>query len=192
MAEIAALGVAASVLQIFDFGARLVRNTYKLASSSSGALPEALAYEKSVQEQITDVKLLHDALVANPVLNDHERRAVALAEQCKDECVRTLEIIERLKVPVGKRGVKKLAHSASVALNVQKELGKIKEHRENLQMINGQLATALLSILRYEPRVAVTTTRHVLISDTFVDAELKMRRSPQRSRTYSPVTGPTS
>ena len=28
------------------------------------------------------------------------------------------------------------------------ELEKIKEHRENLQLINGQLATALLSVLR--------------------------------------------
>lgn len=149
MAEgLAALGIASSVLQIVDFGTKLVRNTYRLASSPSGALSGALDYENFAQEQITMVKRLHDALVANPVLDDNERCAVTLAEQCKDESIRTLEIIERLKVPAGKRGVKKLAHSASVALNIQKELEKIKEHRENLQLINGQLATALLSVLR--------------------------------------------
>lgn len=190
MAEaLAALGIASNVLQIVDFGTRLVLNTYKIVSSAGGALPEA--HEKFAREQADHVKRLHGALVANPVLDDDERAAVTLAGQCKDESIRMLEVIEGLKVPDGKFSVQKLAHGAKIAMHFQKGQERIKEHRDRLQLLNGQLATTLLLILRYEFRVASTAARPVLMIGDMVGAEPKMRRSPRRFRTYSLATEAT-
>lgn len=143
------MGIASNALQIVDFGTRVIKTTYKLVSCTGDALREEIDLEKLAREQVGIVERLYGSLVATPVSDDNERALVAISGECKKESARLIGLLGELKVTAASHGIARVARSARAAVRAQRKREVIENHRKNLQLINGQLATALLSTLRY-------------------------------------------
>lgn len=149
MAEaLAAVGVAASVLQIVDFGSRVVKTACELASASSDGLREDIELAKLVTEHDTVVARLQTSVQSRPVISANEQAVVDLSARCRTQTTGLLSLLDQLKVSTSSHGVKRAIRSAKAAVRIQRKKGEIERHRGDLQLANGQLATALLMVLR--------------------------------------------
>jgi hypothetical protein len=136
MAELAALGVASCILQVVDFGSRVIKTTCILISASQDALREEIHLEKLVREQDGVAQRLASSLKCRPVLTANEQAVVSLSGEVKKETDDLLRLLSQFKV-------------ASVDQN------------------NGQLATALLSVQRYNSRRMPCSKLHWKLTCSF-------------------------
>lgn len=153
MAEVAALGVASCILQVVDFGSRVIKTTYILISASQDALREEIQLAKLVREQDGIAKRLASSLGCRPVLTPNEQAVVSLSNEVKKETDDLLQLLSQFKLAsLGQGCFKRSMHSAKTALKIHRKRGEVEDRRKKLQLVNGQLAAALLSVQRYNFR----------------------------------------
>lgn len=149
MAELAAVGVASSVLQIVDFGARVVKTAHKLALASNDALREDIELGRLMREQDNITEVLRTSLKPRLTLSTNEEVVVRLSNDCKRQITELLELLDQLKVATGAQGIGRAIGIAKVAVKATRKREEIANRRTELQLMNGQLATALLLLSRY-------------------------------------------
>ena len=99
MAEaLAALGVAANIVQFIDFGGKILSESYRLHKSKRGNSGK----NEELESVALDLQKLHDELQCpdneryqTPTPNDIQLQR--LAEQCRDVCLELLAALEKMK-----------------------------------------------------------------------------------------------
>lgn len=151
MAELAAVGVASCILQVVDFSAKVIKTTYILVSASQDALREEIHLSRLVHEQDALAERLQASLRSRPVLTANENAVVNLSGEVKTETDNMLRILSLFKLAsAGQNCFKRSIHSVKTAYKIHTKKQAVEDHRKKLQLVNGQLAVALLSVLRYE------------------------------------------
>lgn len=152
MAELAAVGVASCILQIVDFGAKVIKTSYILISASQDALREEIHLSRLVHEQDTLAERLQASLRSRPVLSANEQAVVELSKEVKKETDNLLRILSQFKsASAGQNCFKRSIQSVRTAYKIHRKREAVEDHRKKLQLVNGQLAITLLSVLRYRP-----------------------------------------
>jgi hypothetical protein len=168
MAELAALGVASCILQVVDFGSRVIKTTCILISASQDALREEIHLEKLVREQDGVAQRLASSLKCRPVLTANEQAVVSLSGEVKKETDDLLRLLSQFKVAsVDQNCFKRSMHSAKTALKIHRKREEVEDRRKKLQLVNGQLATALLSVQRYNSRRMPCSKLHWKLTCSF-------------------------
>jgi hypothetical protein len=148
MAELAAVGVASCILQVVDFGAKVIKTTYILVSASRDALREEIHLATLVRDQDTIAERLKVSL-SSRLLSANEQAVVKLSGEVTAETELLLGILGQFKMAsAGQNCFKRTIHSAKTAVKVHRKRAEIEDRRKKLQLVNGQLATALLTVLR--------------------------------------------
>lgn len=179
MAELAAVGVASCILQVIDFGARVVTTTYKLVSASHDALREEIQLATLVREQDGIAERLRASLESKPVLSANEDTVVKLSTVVKKETDDLLSLLRQFKeISTNQNFIKRSVHGTKTALRIHRKREEIEQRRAKLQLVNGQLATALASVQRYD--------NSKLASNINADPEVEGTR--KRSKTRSSGT----
>lgn len=151
MAEFAAVGVASCILQVVDFSAKVIKTSYILVSASQDALREEIHLSRLVHEQDAISDRLQASLTSRPVLTANETAVVNLSGEVKTETDCMLRILSQFKLAsAGQNCFKRSMHSVKTAIKIHSRKQAVEDHRKKLQLVNGQLAVALLSVLRYE------------------------------------------
>ena len=151
MAEFAAVGVASCILQVVDFSAKVIKTSYILVSASQDALREEIHLSRLVHEQDAISDRLQASLTSRPVLTANETAVVNLSGEVKTETDCMLRILSQFKLAsAGQNCFKRSIHSVKTAIKSHSRKQAVEDHRKKLQLVNGQLAVALLSVLRYE------------------------------------------
>ena len=149
MAELAALGVASCILQVVDFGSRVIKTTYILISASQDALREEIHPETLVREQDGIAKRLNSSLGCRPILTANEQAVVSLSGEVRKETDDLLQLLSQFKTTsVDQSCFKRSFHCAKTALRIHRKREEVEDRRKKLQLVNGQLAIALLSVQR--------------------------------------------
>lgn len=151
MAELAAVGVASCILQVVDFSAKVIKTTYILISASHDALREEIHLRRLVCEQDTIALRLKTSLRSRPILSESEQAVVRLSGEVRRETNGLLDVLSQFKLAsAGQNCLKRSVHSVKTALKIHRAKTDVEDRRKKLQLVNGQLATALLSVLRYD------------------------------------------
>ncbi|GAB7332480.1 hypothetical protein MBLNU13_g04276t1 [Cladosporium sp. NU13] len=160
MAELAAMGVASCILQVVDFGARVAKTTYQLVSASYDALREDNQLATLVSEQDGIAERLQASLESKPVLSANEQAVVKLSAEVKNETNDLLDLLRQFKdVSTNQNFIKRSVHSAKTAIKIHRKKEEIERRRSKLQLVNGQLATALASVQRDQEEEQSTNVR---------------------------------
>ena len=150
MAELAAVGVASSILQIITFGASVVKTTYVLVSASPDALREDIQLESLIREQDGVAERLQASLESKSILSANEKAVVTLATEVKKDTNDLLGLLRQFKqVSMNQSYLKRSVHGAKTAIKLHSKRGEIEKRCTKLQLVNGQLAVGLASVQRY-------------------------------------------
>ena len=160
MAEaLAAVGVASNILQIIDFSTNLIKCTYNLMTAPMYELRNEIQLAKLIKEHGDLAARYRSSLNRRSILSANEQAAVSLAGEVKTETDSLLRRLERLKEEAGPEIVpettvsaftKKTFRSVKTAFTIERKRKEVETRRKSLQFVNGQLATALLLVLRYK------------------------------------------
>jgi hypothetical protein len=149
MDPISAIGLASSILQIVDFGTKVLSKGNKLHKSLSGALPESLEIE-SVSTHLKDLSARlrgqrePGGPAAAPIGNNQALHE--LVNRCGDVADEILSALSKLKVQ-GKRSKWK---SYRQAVKSVWNKGKIDEMLQRLMMIRDEVELGIIVDIRYE------------------------------------------
>lgn len=159
MAEaLAAVGVASSILQIIDFGTKVIKCTYHLIKAPVHELRKEIHLEELLKEQGNLATRYCSSLNRRSILSANEQAAVNLAGEVKTETESLLLWLESFKkealpeITTSEIRVseftKKTFRSVKTAFTIERTRKEVETRRKSLQFVNGQLATALLLVLR--------------------------------------------
>ena len=146
MAEaVAALGIAANVVQFLDFSGRILSEGYRLHMSKRGRPSK----NKELESIALDLQKLHDELQrpeneTYPAPTPNDILLQRLAEQCRDVCLELLAALEKLKT-VKSPGKWESFH---VALKTVWDESKIKGLQERLDEARQALIVRILMSFR--------------------------------------------
>ena len=115
-----------------------------------GCRPPWIHLSRLVHEQDALAERLQVSLRSRPVLTANEKAVVNLSGEVKTETDNILRILSQFKLAsAGQNCFKRSMHSAKTAFKIHSKKQAVEDHRKKLQLVNGQLAVALLSVLRY-------------------------------------------
>jgi hypothetical protein len=150
MAELAAVGVASSILQILLFGISVFKTTTKLISDSQDALREEIHLEALTHEQAAVARRLDSSLASRAVLSVNEQAVVDLAREVRSETTALLDLLAQFKSCSTDRNLfKRSLDGAETAWKIHRKKKDVEERRKNLELINGRLAMTLLMVQGY-------------------------------------------
>lgn len=149
MAELAALGVASSILQVVDFGAKVVKTAYKLAKTPGDALDENVELEALATEQNAIAERLQSSLESRSVLSANEEAVVKIAAECGKQTSELISLLSRLKVADSSHSFQRIINTTKAAVKNHRKRDQVDSLREQLQLTNARLSTALLVVMKY-------------------------------------------
>ncbi|KAL8822625.1 MAG: hypothetical protein Q9191_006642 [Dirinaria sp. TL-2023a] len=159
MAEaIAALSIAANVIQFVDFGAKTVSTFWQFARSAEdakGGIPDVLLTTSSLQELL--ISLQSSTTGCNDI-PEEERSLYQLVEGCQNVARELLELLSKIKVPA--KGRKRDALKAACRMALKEE--DIKSLQARLDNFRGQLTVNLLASLRVQVQKSIDQQEKVL------------------------------
>lgn len=82
-------------------------------------------------------------------LEQDEIAVLTAARQCVLESERLLDMLKSLKLSEGSRGIRRTIQGAYRAVRAVRKREDVATHQKMLDSLNGQLAVALLQLLRY-------------------------------------------
>lgn len=164
MAELAGVGVASCILQVIDFSAKVIKTTYVLITASQDALREEIHLTKLVQEQDAIAHRLHVSISSRPRLSANEKTVVDLASDIRREAHEILKLLGQFKAAsIGHSRFKRTVHCTKTAMRILGKKGEVEARRNKLRLVNDQLATALMSVVRYDNVCTLSAFPTVLI-----------------------------
>jgi hypothetical protein len=150
MAELAAVGVASSILQIVLFSISIFKTTTKLISDSQDALREEIHLEALTREQAAVVRHLGSSLASRAVLSVNEQAVVDPAREVRSETTALLDLLAQFKsCSTDCNLFKRSVDGAETAWKIHRKKKDVEERRKNLKLINGRLAMTLLMVQRF-------------------------------------------
>ena len=142
-----ALSIASSVIQIVDFGCKLVSETQEIYSSASGATKDNV----TSREITKDIKLLYQDLVrknqAFQRLGPDDIALGKLVDSCAGEAEALMKLLEELKVSPDAKQWK----SFKSAIKSARKKGKVNEIETRLFKIQRQINSRLNLMMTYVP-----------------------------------------
>lgn len=153
MDPISAVSLAASIIAIVDFSARLVSRTYELYVSADGSLREHAIIDNAANNLSTlyhDLQKSNESIKGN--LSDADRLLVKLKEDSE-------VVVRKLRAALTKAKTKRLHSKAQSVFQALKSVfgdAEIVQFASELESIGKQVNTALLFSLRYVPRLIIS------------------------------------
>lgn len=155
----AALGSASAVIQVIEFGAKLIKETYSLMNSSRNTSKETEAVESLTRTYLNlaehaigtddkDVLARIPAIDETRPLSETSTAVNKLAEECQAVAKDLLELISSLKIAEGVKGARRAWQSTRKAKRALQKRKQILQKQSQLRELNGQLSTAMLLHLR--------------------------------------------
>ena len=142
-----ALSIASSVIQIVDFGCKLVSETQEIYSSASGATKANV----TSREITKDIKLLYQDLVrknqAFQRLGPDDIELGKLVDSCAGEAEALMKLLEELRVPPDA----KQWESFKNAIKSARKKGRVNEIETRLFKIQRQINFRLNLMMTYVP-----------------------------------------
>lgn len=146
---LAAVGIASSILQIVDFASSVTKQTYRLVNSSEDTLRENIEVERLTQEyKLISEQICSSRRLVRP-LKQNEAASFKLAEECRQESARLLNMLDDLKVQSHSRGRKRVLESARKSAKAVRLRTQIESRIKHLEKLDGQLAISLVQLLGY-------------------------------------------
>lgn len=144
-----ALGLAGNVVQLVDFAASLLKESYRIVGSAANRLPanaqlgELATAQRAISERIDAYDLQKRPL-------DAEETAVQDAVQrCTGKASDLIALLERLEVPYRSDGSLSRRKQITVVLKTRMKRAEIETLSGELEAAQNTLTAALLSLLRY-------------------------------------------
>lgn len=152
MSALAAIGSISSILQILDFTAKVVSKSRELMNASGNALPENEDVERLAEEyERLSIEIQSTPHSFRP-LTAQEAAVDNLAESCREEGRKLLDLLNNLKVKPGLQGARRYYETARQTTRAVRKREKIESRQKHLHELNGQLSVAVLDTLRYAAR----------------------------------------
>ncbi|KAK5122892.1 hypothetical protein LTR85_003457 [Meristemomyces frigidus] len=149
---LASISVASNLFQIIDFSTKVIAATHKLVTSSDQTTEEVREHGRLAAEYQSIGEQVSIATLSARPMTSYEHAVEALAEECKDEAGRLLDLLKDLKVKEGLHGARRVWHGARQAARSVHQKKRIEARQKLLSALNAQLATSLLSALREDQR----------------------------------------
>lgn len=144
----AATGAAASIIQIVEFAAKLVKETRELMNSQSNALRSNMLVEQFTLMHSNLADQIVDSNNSNGPIPNTGEAVVKLARECKKVSSDLLKELDEMKVTDGLNGPTRVWQSARKARRALAKRSAIEQQRRYLSELTGQLSTAVLLDLR--------------------------------------------
>lgn len=144
-----AIGILSNFMQIADFTAGVVSKTREVLNSGSDAFRENIEIERLTRECGWLGDWIQKTSEKQQPLEQDDNAVLSAAQQCILESERLLELLKSLKLSEGSRGIRRTFQGAHRAVRAVRKREDIAAHQKMLDSLNGQLAVALLQVLRY-------------------------------------------
>jgi hypothetical protein len=144
-----AIGILSNFMQIADFTAGVVSKTREVLKSGSDAFRENIEIERLTRECGWLGEWIQETSKKQQPLEQDEVAVLAAARQCVLESERLLDMLKSLKLSEGSRGIRRTIQGAHRAVRAVRKREDVAAHQKMLDSLNGQLAVALLQVLRY-------------------------------------------
>lgn len=149
-----ALSIASSVIQIVDFGCKLVSETQEIYHSASGATKEFVTSREITQ----DIKLLYQDLrrknQAFERLGPDDMALGKLVDSCAGEAEALMRLLEELKVPSDANEWKSFKN----AIKSARKKAKVTDIETRLFNIQRQINSRLVLMMTYVPVALLDST----------------------------------
>ena len=149
---LAALSLAANILQFAEFASKIISKSQKIYESTSGFTDEdagLLDITKSLDELTTGLYTLPPVPDRSKAYSPDEKQLQTLAKSCRDAADKLTKALEKLKVEgAGQEGSRRKWKSLRQALTRLWKAKEIDEMAENLDSCRQQVTFCLLKILK--------------------------------------------
>ena len=160
---LAALSLASSIVQLVDFGSKLLVGTYDALESVDGSTKQNAQIEEHTKHLRTLYETLRDTQRPTPT-SDSEMLLLQLATESEEVAKHLLSALEELKFKRDGRG--RALRSFLLQIKGLRRVKKTSVMQEKLDRIQSQVNTCLLNVLR-----SVTHKRVVIVfGSTFKNA----------------------
>lgn len=157
-----AIGIISNFMQIADFTAGVVTKTREVLKSGSDAFRENIEIERLTRECGWLGEWIQETSKKQQPLEQDEIAVLAAARQCVLESERLLDMLKSLKLSEVSRGIKRTFQGAHRAVRAVRKREDVAAHQKMLDSLDGQLAVALLQVLRYVTQKAVNWELRVI------------------------------
>jgi len=144
-----AVGILSNFIQIADFTAGAVTKTREVLKSGSDAFRENIEIERLTRECGWLGEWIQETSKKQQPVEQDETAVLSAARQCIHESEKLLDLLKSLKLSEGSRGIKRTFQGAHRAVRAVRKREDVAAHQKMLDSLNGQLAVALLQVLRY-------------------------------------------
>jgi hypothetical protein len=144
-----AAGILSNFMQIADFTAGVIFKTRELLKSEADALRENIEIERLTRECRWLGDWIQETSKTKQPVEQDEIAVLSAARQCIFESERLLKLLKSFKLSEGSRGIQRSFQGAHRAVRAVREREDVATHQQKLDSLNGQLAVALLQVLRY-------------------------------------------
>ena len=142
-----ALSIASCVIQIVDFGCKLVSETQEIYQSANGATKDNV----TSGEIAKDINLLYKDLTSKDLdfqrLGPDEKALGKLVDSCAREAEALIRLLTELEVPQDAKQWK----SFQIAIKTARKRGKVHDIESRLFKIQKQINARLLVMMKYVP-----------------------------------------
>ena len=136
---VTAIGLASSMIQIVDFGCRLVSQTQEVYHSASGATKDNVTRAEITKDISSLLKDLTRKDQNFPRLNPDDIALGKLVDSCEHEANELMHLLEQLDVPDNVTQWK----SCRKAIKIVREEGKVKDIERRLFKLQKQIDSRL-------------------------------------------------
>ncbi|RMY98246.1 hypothetical protein D0862_07678 [Hortaea werneckii] len=144
---LASLGLAANILQLLEYGGKLVIAIHEVYESPSGTTVENLETEK-IQIDLRDMSADLCSIQTSKCATEDDLALCDLGRECHSLALELLHVLESLKVPEGAVLRPWVALRKTVLLAVKAR--RMESLEERLHKLKSQIAVRMLSALRNE------------------------------------------
>ena len=149
ISALGAIGILSNFMQIADFTAGVVTKTREVLKSGSDAFRENIEIERLARECGWLGEWIQETSKKQQPLEQDETAVLAAARQCVLESERLLDMLKGLKLSETSRGIRRTFQGAHRAVRAVRKREDVAAHQKMLDSLNGQLAVALVQVLRY-------------------------------------------
>jgi hypothetical protein len=143
-----AIGILSNFIQIADFTAGVVTKTREVLKAGSDAFRENIEIERLTRECSWLAEWIQETTEKQQPVEQDETAVLFAARQCILESERLLELLKGLKLSEEFRGIRRTFQGAHRAVRAVRKREDVAAHQKMLDSLNGQLAVALLQVLR--------------------------------------------
>lgn len=141
MDPIGAIGLAASLVSIVDFANKVVKKTYEVCKSASGATTENI----HIDTMVSDLQKLTEGVGRETMGNSvHEIALKELSVKCENVATEVIQLLNKLKID----GQHSAWKSFKVSINSMRKSREIDELQKRLGQYRSEILIRLTLVLK--------------------------------------------